>query len=175
MGWKSVQDHYGITRRQVHVREGEMRIGEEVSIRADGTVVIHRDWNPPREIMAAIERMRDDPDTLRGLMARRDEFGPSVPIWTYRGDRLVEDLCESPEWPGLTHSGEVIYENTHSTDRDEAFGFALSAANAGVEAAHEHVIEAETRLAQARRRLSDQMERLNSLIHWHGDPPVADE
>jgi hypothetical protein len=175
MGWKSVQDHYGITRRQVHVRDGEMRIGDEVVIGTDGTVVVRRDWNPPNEITAAVERMRADPDTLRALMARPDDFGPSVPIWTYRGDRLVEDLCETPEWPGLTHSGEVIYENTHSTDREEAFAFALSAANAGVEAAHEHVVEAETRLAQARRRLSDQMERLNSLTRWHGQPPANED
>lgn len=174
MGWKSVRDHYGITRRQVHVRDGEIRIGEEVTIRADGTVVVNRDWNPPQEIMAAIEHMRANPDTLRGLMARPDEFGPSVPIWTYDGDRVIEDLCEVPEWPNLTHSGQIIYENTHSTDRAKALAFALSAANAGVDAAHDGVVDAETRLAKARRRLTDQMERLDSLTRWHGGPPGRD-
>lgn len=174
MGWKAVRDHYGIMRRETYVEGGEIRIGEEVTIAADGTVRIKRDWPPPAEIMKAVHAMQEDRRTLLRLMAEPDVFGPSVEIWTYDGDVVHAEMCESPAWPGLTHSGRRIYENTHSTNRDDVVRWAIQAANAAVESAHDGVVDAETRLAAARRRLDGQLDRLDSLMRWRGRPPVED-
>jgi len=142
MGWKTVRDHYRIN-RQVTVTDGIMQFGEAATATFDGRVVRASKWSQSNEVERWIADLEADPRELAQLMAAPDAFGPSVRIYTYKGDEIVEDLCENPEWPGVTHSGDAIFENTHSTDRDVVVQWAIENAAAMITACIDQVAEAE--------------------------------
>jgi hypothetical protein len=129
MGWKRMRDHYRIE-HIVQVRYGRVLIGSDyvpelIIIDADGT---------PREGSLGIrghdefERYwRDltaDPEQLRALLAAPDTFAASIPVYTYEGGTIIEKQCETPGWPNCTHDGQMMYDNTFSTDKAQVVEWA---------------------------------------------------
>lgn len=64
------------------------------------------------------------PEYLLRLIKEKDTFTKSIPVYTYEGDRIIEEHCEEPGWPNVTHLGHLMYENTYSTDKEQVVAWA---------------------------------------------------
>ena len=179
MGWKNVKVHYGIT-HYVMVADKGICIGSGYV--HDLLVVTNsdepRDWRDsvdrtetkigcnlslwrPRYLGQGepfdgiVKAMMDDPATLRRLIETPDTFSASVPVYTYDYDgNIIDKLCEEPGWPNVTHDGDMMYENTFSTDRDQVIKWAQRNMEAGRENAALDIEQQEEELARTRERLS---------------------
>ena len=179
MGWKNVKVHYGIT-HYVMVADKGICIGSGYV--HDLLVVTNsdepRDWRDsvdrtetkigcnlslwrPRHLGQGepfdgiVKAMMDDPATLRRLIETPDTFSASVPVYTYDYDgNIIDKLCEEPGWPNVTHDGDMMYENTFSTDRDQVIKWAQRNMEAGRENAALDIEQQEEELARTRERLS---------------------
>lgn len=179
MGWKNVKVHYGIT-HYVMVADKGICIGS--CYVHDLLVVTNSD--EPRDLRDSVDRtetkigcnlslwrprylgqgepfdgivkaMMDDPATLRRLIETPDTFSASVPVYTYDYDgNIIDKLCEEPGWPNVTHDGDMMYENTFSTDRDQVIKWAQRNMEAGRENAALDIEQQEEELARTRERLS---------------------
>lgn len=84
------------------------------------------------------------------MFAEPDTFATSILVYTYKGARIIEKRCEEPGWPNVTHDGEMMYDNTFSTDKNTVVGWAKANARAGLRLAHERCAELRKQLYGAR-------------------------
>lgn len=179
MGWKNVKHHYGI-KHYVCVAEKGICIGSgyvhDLIVIADSdkprdwhdTVDRHCTkldcnlsiWRPTyvgrgEPFDGIVNAMADDPATLRRLIDTPDTFAVSVTVYTYDYDgNIIEKQCEDPGWPSVTHDGDMMYENTFSTDRNQVVEWAKRNMAAGLENARESVTERQRELDASRARLA---------------------
>lgn len=165
MGWKNVKEHYRIAHIVCVTKEG-LCIGSPyihniIVVAPDGTLK-KRDTSRVNDDLARYQReMEADPAKVRQLMDSPDTFGPSVAVYTYDGGEIIEKQCEETGWPNVTHDGELMYENTFSTDKATVLKWAKRNAEAGIEIwtgnlkeARKRVEKCESELAQATRELA---------------------
>lgn len=176
MGWKNVRDHYGI-KHIVCIAEKGLCIGSPyvhdliVIVDADKP----RDWHDTidrrctsighnlqiwRSVYLGqgepfdgiVKAMAADPAKLRELIETPDTFERSITVWTcdYFKGLIIEKQCEEVGWPNVTHDGELMYENSFSTDRAEIVEYARRNAAAGLESAERNIADAEQKLAERR-------------------------
>lgn len=76
----------------------------------------------------------------------------SITVWTcdYYEGVIIEKQCEELGWPNCTHDGELMYENSFSTNRKEIVKYAKRNAAAGAESMERRVGEIEADLAKAK-------------------------
>lgn len=135
MGWKKFKEHFGI-KHTVHIVEGQVCIGSAyisqlLILGSDGRLV-KRDERSVNEDIARYQREIDaDPAKVRELLAAPDLFAESIPVFTYDGSRIIEKMCEKAEWPNCTHDGQLMYDNTFSTDKSKVIAWAKRNADAG--------------------------------------------
>ncbi len=170
MGWKQVKEHYGITgpNRLVHVVNGEIRLGvasitDLMKISADGVLIKKDDVLRSADFTKYAAAMEADPAKLRELVLATDAFDTSLTVYTYDGGQIIEQKCEALGWPNVTHDGQLMYENTHSSDKAVVVEWARKNAAAGVSLCLRQVQRAEEDLAQAREWLAKEQEALATL------------
>lgn len=158
VGWKNVREHYKID-HIVHVRDGKIYVGSPyVSeiIEIDGGVPKWKSVGLSRRSGDKLDRymsdMEADPAKLKELIDTPDTFERSITVWTcdYYEGRIIEKQCEEPGWPHCTHDGELMYENSFSTDRAEIVEYARRNAAAGAEQMERRVREIEADLKKAK-------------------------
>lgn len=119
MGWKALKEHFNI-KHDVHADEDWVYIGtgllpQWVRIhRKTGALSSETSKHQLKETYPELIQAR--PETLLSLLAQEDHFEASIPVFTFRNGQIVEKRCETPGWPHATHDGELMYDNTHSTD-----------------------------------------------------------
>ncbi|MFL1449136.1 hypothetical protein ACI77O_12145 [Pseudomonas tritici] len=57
------------------------------------------------------------PDELLALINTPDVFDTSITVYSFKGSEIVESQCEVPGYPNTTHTGVLMYENSHSTEK----------------------------------------------------------
>lgn len=148
MGWKNVKEHYGIA-HIVHVRDNHIWVGsgyvpEIFGVRIDDLRIERKGHIGRGEPFDSfIAAMNADKFALRRLIDEPDTFVRSIPCFTYAMDRIIEKQCEAFGWPNVTHDGEIMYENTFSTNRKYMVQRALRNAKFGAESMRSHVAAAE--------------------------------
>lgn len=152
MGWKNVRDHYRIE-HIVKLIDGTMHIGSPlvgslVTVTPDGEATVNKAFTGSAEIHRYCDDINADPNMFMRLMASDDVFAASIPVYTWDGGRIVEQLCEEFGWPNVTHDGDLMYQNTHFLEREEALQYARRDAHAKVATLQETVEEARQRLAE---------------------------
>lgn len=177
MGWKSVRDHYRIA-HIVQVVGHDMLIGsgyvsDLIRIGTDGTVVLNRIFSSQADLCRYVYEMQADPALLLSLMARKDEFERSIPVYGWSGSTIVEDACEEFGWPNVTHLGALMYDERFFLDRDDAIRRALSSARSRIGSWTERVEEAERMLADKKAGLD--RARLDLVELTDGHPGIAAE
>ena len=135
MGWKNVKEHYRIE-HIVRVEDDCICIGSGyipnlISIDQDGTILENVDGSND-DLHRYLAEFKADPEKLKELVSLPDKFGPTVPVYTYDGDQIIEKQCEETGWPNLTTDGELMYENTFFASRDDAIETAITNAKAGI-------------------------------------------
>ena len=90
------------------------------------------------------------PDEIVRLLSAQDEFAADIPVFTYEGAKIIEKRCEKPGWPNVTHDGDVMYDNTYSTDKQTVVRWAKRNAKAGISIIARSITDTEKRLAEQR-------------------------
>lgn len=150
MGWKNVKDHYRIG-HCMQVNESGICIGRCIGSDFHNMIVIGMDGAVHSssiligggESERYLNEMDADPELLRKLVLEPDTFMPeSHTVYTYVGDKIVEEQCEQVGYPNMTHVGHIQHENTYSTDKVKVVEWAKRNAAAGVEWRQKRIEEA---------------------------------
>lgn len=153
MGWKLVKDHYRIG-HIVHVRTEGICIGspyipEILIIGNDGVLKKRDDKRDNEDLRRYLSEFDADPELLKRLVLEPDPVpGKTVTVWTYAGAAIIEKQCEEPGWPNTTIDGELMYENTFSTDKEQVVRWAKESAMYGVKAYNRTIAKIEKELAE---------------------------
>lgn len=169
MGWKSVKDHYHI-KHNVQVTADGMCIGSAYI----HDIIVFKPWRKEfvkrydsgNEDLARIQREMDaDLDKLWELAQSDDVFEVSIPVYTWKGSEILERQCEKLGWPNVTHDGEMMYENTFSTDRSQVLQWAIRDAEAIAQLGFQRLSELDNDRIKVRKRIDDAAVDLAKLRH----------
>ena len=122
MSWKNVKENYRIG-HIVHVTEAGICIGSPyihdlIVIGLDGNIKKRNDGRSNEDLRRYLKEMDSDPEMLKRLVVTPDTFGETeITVYTYQGGEIVEKKCEEIGWPNVTKDGDLMYENTWSTDK----------------------------------------------------------
>ncbi len=121
MGFKKLKQHYRIE-HTVCVTDKGICIGSPyihdlIVIGLDGTIIKGDDGRSNEDLKRYMAEMKADPAKLREVVLAKDTFDASITVYTYDGGEIIEKKCEKPGWPNVTHDGDLMYENTYSTDK----------------------------------------------------------
>ncbi|HDS1721778.1 hypothetical protein NPS53_09715 [Pseudomonas putida] len=177
MGWKSLKDAFSIT-HTVCVTDNAISIGSRTIPdlatidTSTGIVVEHREYK------GFVERTypalaNTAPAELLDLIKAKDEFSASIRVYTYRDGALVEQVCEQAGYPNVTHDGHVMYENTHSTDKNEVIGWAKQHACQVLTGKQEYLARLRQQLDEAERELDKAQADVDRLATEHPDISAA--
>lgn len=152
MGWKSVKNHYRID-HFVHLQGGNLCIGSAyisdiIVVRPDGTVLKASAYADLHRYQSEIKA---DPATFQRLMHELDQFAASIPVHTCVDGQILTLQCEEPGWPNVTHDGQLMYDNTHFTDKAKCVKSAITEYDAGVSLTQRAITDAEAQLQSLRK------------------------
>lgn len=171
MGWKNVKEHYRIGHTVCVTKEGicigSPYIHNIIVIALDGRSIVKPYPNEDRGINADLDRYQREMDHDMGklweLVVNPDTFEKSIPVWTYKGAEIIEKQCETPGWPNCTHDGDMMYENTHSTDKAKVVGWAKYNAYLGVKMFTERLAEKRKEVLEWEDRLRNEENNVTKL------------
>ena len=160
MGWKNVKEHYRIE-HQVRVEGGAICIGSAyiydlIVIGADGNLA-KRFGRDNEDLVRIQSEMDADLEKLRSLVLQQDTFSESLAVFTYKDGEIIEQRCEKLDWPNVTHCGAMMYENTHSADKQQVVNWAKRNLDIGIKWAREQAVEDERKLKATLERLSREL------------------
>lgn len=167
MGWKKIKEHYRIghivqvTPKGICI--GSPYIHDLIVIGLDGEIIKDDDGRSNEDLKRYLVEMRADPKKLRELAQAPDTFEENIPVYTYKGGKIIEKMCEEPGWPNVTHDGMEMYENTFSLDKNQVVAWAKQNAAAGIENAHARIEDIGTTLEEWKARLQKRTEELSML------------
>ena len=167
MGWKNVKRHYRIG-HFVQVTDKGICIGSPyihnlIVIGMDGAIKKRASSTCNDELVRYQREMDADLAKLKDLVESEDEFSESITVYTFDGGEIIEKLCEEPGWPNVTHDGDMMYENTFSTDKSKVIRWAKNNAALAIKEWNRHVNEAESRLLKTNIRLKKAISDLRKL------------
>lgn len=160
MGWKNVKEHYGIEHIVRVVPDKGICIGSGY---VHDIIVIDKDMKIKRQehigrgepFEGWVRAMEADKAELKRLIDAPDTFAKSVTVYTYDYDgNVIEKQCEEPAWPNVTHDGDLMYENTFSTDRGQVVEWAKRNLTSAVELQRQTIAQAKHELVQMNTRLA---------------------
>lgn len=152
MGHKTLKEKYRIghavcvTDKGICV--GSPYIHDLIIIGLDGSIIKADDGRGNEDLKRYMAEFRADPDKLREAVQAVDTFAASIPVYTYDGGNIIEKRCEKPGWPNVTHDGDMMYENTYSTDKRKVVKWAKENAKCGIEWQQRRVEEIKADLAK---------------------------
>ncbi|MDE2104237.1 MAG: hypothetical protein KGL39_43775 [Patescibacteria group bacterium] len=116
--------------------------------KSNGTIIKADDGRVNEDLKRYMAEMKADPAKLREVVQAPDTFEASIPVYTYDGGNIIEEKCEKPGWPNVTHAGHMMYENTYSTDKRKVVKWAKENATLGIKWQSERVEEIKRDLAK---------------------------
>lgn len=171
MGWKNVKNHYRIE-HHVQVTNAGICIGsgyihDIIVIGMDGVIKKGYpgvDWISKNDCLNRYtDEMNDNPEKLKELVLSPDIFDVSIPVFTYDDAEIIEKQCEELGYPNVTHDGQMMYENTFSTDRKEVVKWALENAESWVKCLTERLEMDRKKLADVEAALAESIAAVEKL------------
>ncbi len=172
MGWKSIKEHYRIEHNvQVNEKDeiciGSGYIHDIIKISKDGTVIkMYKNrnysdgWGTNEDLKRYQEEILSDTNLLKELVLKEDNFNKSIKVFTYKAGEIIEKHCEKVGYPNCTHDGEMMYENTFTTDYKKAVKWCREDAEAWVKYTKENLENKKHELAKCENRLQKANEAL---------------
>lgn len=160
MGWKNVKEAYEIghlvcvTDKGISI--GSAYVHDIIVIGMDGEIKkrYSKDgWSSNKDLIRYMAEFEDDPERLKRLIQTPDSFGSSVAVYTYQEGEVLEKVCETTGWPNVTHDGQLMYDNTFSTDKREIIEKAKSDACSGIELYGDIIKDSKEKLEKQQKRL----------------------
>lgn len=182
MGWKAIRDHYKIE-HIVQVTDAGICIGSPynydlIVMGLDGVLKKRDDGRVNEKLRRYMADFDRDPEKLRELAIAHDEFTTDVTVWTYDGGQIIEKQCETPGWPNVTHDGQMMYDNTFSTDPQQVIKWAKENAAAWVKLETRNLQRRQDELGEAEQGLRDAQQAvadLDALEPITDQPPPTSE
>lgn len=168
MGWKLLKERYGIG-HTVQVTDEGICIGSPyvhnlIVLDFTGRVVRRSELiGGNDDLHRYVKSFEADPQRVKETIDEPDCFTDSITVYTYDGGTIIEKKCEKLGWPNCTHDGELMYENTFSTDRAEIVARAIENAKCGIELTQEAVESNQKRLDDSLARLKRLQDAVASL------------
>lgn len=179
MGWKTFKEHYRIE-HTVHVRRGgkicigSAYVSEIIVVSPEGVIEKRSSLATDGDLGRYLADMDADPATLRRVIQCEDAPPKkSVTVFTYAGGKILEKQCEEPGWPNVTHDGELMYDNSFSTDKALVVKWAKRNAAAGAKLLQDRISELKESLAEKRRLLAEDEANLAELNAAYPEEPAA--
>lgn len=125
MGWKTLKETFGIE-HQVSVDERGICIGSGYI--SDLAVIdpktgratenpLYKGFLSKHYPLLANAPLQDIISSLEAT----DTFNADIPVYTFdHQGRIIRDFCETPGWPNLTHSGQLMHDNRYFSTPEEA-------------------------------------------------------
>lgn len=153
MGFKKLKEHYRIGHAvcvtKAGICIGSPYIHDIIVIGMDGEIKKrYEDGKTNDDLLRYQKEMDADPEKLREVVQAKDIFEAAIPVYTYEGGNIIKKLCEKTGWPNVTHDGDLMYENTYSTDKHKVVKWAKENAEAGIELGQRRVEEIKADLAK---------------------------
>ena len=151
MGYKNVKEHYDI--KHIVAVSKEERYGrcicigspychDIIVIRIQDAKVVkqYKDgkyndgWSTNEDLARYNEALKTDEQNgiLKKLIETPDTFAENLPVFTIEKGAVVREFCEKYGWPNITHSGNMMYENTYFKTRKKAYAYLLKDTSSGV-------------------------------------------
>lgn len=173
MGYKTLKEHYRIGHAVCVTDEGicigSAYIHNLIVVGLEGTIIKADDGRVNEDLKRYMAEMKADPDKLRAVVRAKDRFEAAIPVYTYSGGNIIEKQCEKPGWPNVTHDGDMMYENTYSTDKRKVVKWAKEKAKCGIELFHRRVEEIKGDLAEMEALLEKSKAELAKLNEDYPD------
>ena len=171
MGWKAVRDHYKVGEYTIKVRDGHYYIGtphvpDMIVFDQEGNVLRRETLSRESEFTRLLADLEADREKLATLIRQEDTFTKSIQVFSYTNGMIIEHFCEKLGWPNLTHTGEMMYENNFSTDRDKVVEWALEDAEIGLDWSKKRIAQLSSELtkeAERRDTLTSRIQELKAL------------
>lgn len=163
MGWKAVKEHYRIE-HIVQVTSAGLCVGSGYIhdlITVDRRVVRSKFRSAVDELGRIEREMNADIDKLVELVEQEDIFERSITVYTYSDGEIIEKQCEEVGWPNVTHDGELMYENSHSTDRAQVLEWAIKDETHGIQMYREYAVEHEAKAKKYQAKAKKYREELS--------------
>jgi hypothetical protein len=137
MGWKAVKEYYRID-HHVQVTDEGICIGSPyihniIVIDMDGNVSKRPSRTSNESLLRYLSEFETDPEKLCELVRCEDQHDKSITVYTYCSGEIIEKQCEEPGWPNCTCDGEMMYDNTFSTDKAVVVEWAKRSAKANID------------------------------------------
>jgi len=131
MGWKKVKEHYDIkhivcvTKEKKYGDEPVICIGsgfihDLIVVSMQGKILKRRDSSWGLDVLQAELDEDSKSGKLRELIEAKDEFKDLKTVYRVCYKHIVEFKCEEYGYPNCTTDGRLMYENTFTSDLDEA-------------------------------------------------------
>lgn len=177
MGWKNVKEHYRIG-HIVQVTDAGICIGSPyihniIVIGKDGKVKKRYDGCCNDDLSRYQAEMDTDPTLLRMLVQQQDSFGKLVKVYTHSDGDVIEKWCEKIGWPNITCDGELMHDNTFSTDKQKVVEWAKKEAEAVIRLWQEQKKSAKDRLLKCQLELDRHRHNLFKLESLGYQPAVG--
>ena len=159
MGWKAIKEEFDI-KHNIKVFEGFIYIGsgyigDLISINMK-TAEIKGNPAFPEFIQEKYPHLlKVSQKELIDLINKKDNFQSSIPVFTYKNGEIIQKFCEQVGWPNCTHDGEMMYENTFSTDKEEVIGWAKKEAELRIEITKQNISRIEKKLNEMKEDLGN--------------------
>lgn len=170
MGVKAIKERYRINHIVQKTSEGNICIGSQlchdlITIRPNGKLSTTWDFRKGEQLYQYMQDLTADSQSgeLQHLFHVQDPLGPTIPVYTYEGGRVIVKACEEFGWPNTTTDGEIMYENRHYLTRAEALADLRRSTALGVKYQAQTVWD---NLSSEGKRASRQMVRLVRYV-WH--------
>ncbi len=144
---------------------GSPYIHDLIVISLDGRIIKADGSHANADIRRYVTEMLADPAKLREVVQAKDVFSAAIPVFTYDGCEVVQTACEQLGYPNTTHDGQIMYDNTHSVDKQRVIGWAKENAASDIRWKARRSAEIKTELAEWEASLKQSqadMDMLNS-------------
>jgi hypothetical protein len=128
MGWKAFKEHYKIE-HIVQVAGNVLWVGSPyiqdlMVVNLDGQIVKCYDTGK-KDFRRYDSEISADSNLAKSLIEKPDTFGDLITVYTFNDGEIIEKQCEVLGWPNCTTDGQLMHENTFSTNREEVVGWAV--------------------------------------------------
>ncbi|GAB0154387.1 hypothetical protein [Marinobacterium sp. BA1] len=167
MGWKNIKDHYKIGHHVQVVPGKGICIGSgyihDIIVLSETGEFLKRYSGSNEDLNRYQTEMNADPAKLATLIAEPDVFSTSLPVYTFDDGRIKEFLCAEYGWPNCTHDGQMMYDNTFSSSKDEVIKWALEDLACAIKCDADRIQTLELELEDARANRAKNTEAYSSL------------
>jgi hypothetical protein len=167
MGWKNVKEGYKIAHAVCVTEEGicigSAYIHDIIVIGQDGTLKKRYSDRSNEDLKRYQSEMDSDPVKLAKLVQSKDTFQNDLVVYTYHGGDIIEKRCDALGWPNVTHDGDMMYDNTFSSDKAKVVKWAKENALAGVEIYERRIQDERKNLAELEDGLAKSKKELSKL------------